>query len=98
MAGSETTRTGSRRSRADMALATAVLAVALYVVAMVVAEEDNGWLWPVAGLVGLVAAVLGWQAGRPRPQGRALAAVVLGGLVFLSILGWVVVAAFTGDL
>lgn len=98
MASHGTTRAGGRISRADIALGTAVVAVALYVVAMLAAEDDNGWLWPVAGVVGAVAAIQGWQVGRSRPHGRALAAIVLGGLVFLTILAWVVVAAFTGDL
>lgn len=47
------------KSRADMALGLAVLAVVLYVVASIVAQEDNDWLWPVAGLVGGGAAVAG---------------------------------------
>ena len=85
------------RSRADVAVGVAGLAVVLYVIAMIVAEEDNGWLWPVAGLVGLAGAILGWKAGAPRPRGKALLAVVLGGLVFLSILLWTVVALATGE-
>jgi hypothetical protein len=78
-----------------------VLAVVLYVVAMAVAGDDDsdyGWLWPVAGVTGLVAAIAGWRAGAPRPRGRALTATVLGGLVFIVILAWIVVAAITGDL
>lgn len=85
-------------SPANLALALAGVALALYVVAMIVAQDDNGFLWPLAGLVGAAAAITGWKAGRPKPRGRALAAVVVGGLVFLVILGWIVVAAFTGDL
>ncbi|HVE98498.1 MAG TPA: hypothetical protein VNA12_04895 [Mycobacteriales bacterium] len=85
--------------RANTALGVSALAVLLYVVAMILDERgDYGWLWPVAGLVGGAGAVMGWQAGRPRPRGRALLAVVLGGLVLLSIVGWIVVAAINGDL
>ena len=88
---------GVMTSRANTALAIAVVSVVLYIVAMVVAQEDNDWLWPVAGLVGGAAAVMGWMADKPKPRGRALAAVVLGGLVFVAILGWVIWAAATGN-
>jgi peptidoglycan/LPS O-acetylase OafA/YrhL len=87
-------------SRTGMALGTSVLAVIVFVVAMLVAGDDNDpqeWLWPVAGVLGLIGAVLGWRAQRP-PKGRALTAVILGGLVFLVILGWTVVALIAGDM
>ena len=90
--------TGPVSQRTDLALGLAVVALILYVVAMVIAQEKNDWLWPVAGLVGGAAAVTGWMAGKPRPRGKALAAVVIGGLIFLAILGWTIVAAATGDL
>jgi hypothetical protein len=85
-------------ARANLAFGLAVVAVVLYVLAMIVAQEENGWLWPVAGLLGGAAAVTGWMAGKPRPRGKALAAVVMGGLVFIVILVWTIVAAATGDL
>ena len=88
-------------SRVNVALGLAVLAVLLYVVSVVVAGDDDsayGWLWPVTAVVGGIAAVLGWRAGSPRPRGKALTATVLGGLVFAFIVGWIVVAAITGDL
>lgn len=88
-------------SNANVALGLALLSVLLYVVALAVAGNDDskyGWLWPVAGVVGAAAAFAGWRAGAPRPRGKALAALVLGGLVFLTIVLWVVVAAFTGNL
>jgi peptidoglycan/LPS O-acetylase OafA/YrhL len=88
-------------SGANVALGLALLSVLLYVVALAVAGDDdseNGWLWPVAAVVGGAAAFAGWRAGSPRPRGKALAALLLGGLVFLSILGWIVVAAFSGNL
>ena len=40
--------------------------------------------------------ISGLDGGRPRPRGNALIAIVLGGLVFLAILGWIVWAAATG--
>ena len=88
-------------SRATTALGLALVALVLYVVAMAVAGDDDssyGFLWPVAGITGGVAALAGWRAGAPRPRGRALGAMVVGGLVFIVILAWIVVAAFTGDL
>ena len=88
-------------SRANVALGLAVLSVLLYVVAVAVAGDDdsgNGWLWPVTGVMGGVAVVAGWRAGAPRPRGKALVATVLGGLVFIVILVWIVVAAISGDL
>lgn len=85
-------------SRANVGLVLAVVAALAFIVAIIVAQEENSWLWPVSGLLGLAGAVTGWTAGKPRPQGRALAAVVIGGLVFLFIAGWVVWAAATGNL
>ena len=85
--------------RANIALALAGVAVALYIVAVIVAQEEkNEWLWPLTGVVGAAAAITGWSAGRPRPRGRALAALVIGGLVFTVILVWVIVAGISGDL
>ena len=81
--------------RTNTALVVSTLAVVLYVVAMLLDENGGyGWLWPVAGLAGGAGAVMGWQSGH---RGRALLAVVLGGLVFLSIVGWIVVAAISGE-
>ena len=84
-------------SRANLALGLSGLAVVLFVIAMIVAQEDNSWLWPVAGLLGGIGAVMGWTADRPRPQGKNLAGVIIGGLVFAAILGWVIWAATTGN-
>ena len=93
-------RTGTPdESKANLGVGLAIVGLVLYVVAMIIAqEEDNGWLWPVAGLTGGAGAVVGWMAGKPRPRGKALAAVIVGGLVFVIILGWIVVAAISGDL
>ena len=49
-------------------------------------------------VVGAAAAITGWSTGRPRPRGRALAAVVIGGLLFAVILAWAIVAGISGDL
>lgn len=85
-------------TRANTALAMAVVAVALFALAMIIAGERNSWLWPVAGVLGGLAAVTGWAVGRPRPHGRALTAVVLGGVVFVTVGGWVVWALATGNM
>lgn len=89
--------TTSDASKATTALGVAGLAAVLYVVAMIMSDGAPEWLWPLAGVLGLVGAVMGWMAGRPRPAGKAMAAVVLGGLVFASILGWIIWAAATGN-
>ena len=90
---------GDHAPRANIALALAGVAVALYIVAMIVAQDEkNDWLWPLAGVVGAAAAITGWSAGRPRPRGRALVAVVIGGLLFAVILAWAIVAGISGDL
>ena len=94
MAEAATTDPGSR---ANVALGVSLVAVAVWVAAMIVAQEDNEWMWPLSGLIGGVGAVMGWTAGKPRPRGRALAAVVLGGIVFAMILGWIIWAAATGN-
>jgi hypothetical protein len=84
-------------SNANVALGLSGAAVLLLVVAMFVATDGNDWLWPLAALLGGIGAFLGWRAGRPKLQGKALAAVVAGGLVFLYIVGWIVWAAATGN-
>ena len=95
-----TTTSGNAASRTTLALGLSVVGALLYVVAMFVAGEDgsNEWMWPVAGVLGLAGAIMGWMAGKPRPQGRALAAVVLGGLTAVIIIGWIVWAAATGNM
>jgi hypothetical protein len=90
--------TAEDSSRANVALALASVGVALYIVAIFVAEEINAeWLWPVSAVVAAAGAITGWSAGRPPPRGRALAAVVLGGLVVAVTLVWFVYAAISGD-
>lgn len=84
-------------SRANTALGVAIAAFVLYVIAMIVAQQDHGWLWPLSGLLGAAGAILGWTAGKPKPRGRALAAVIVGGLVFAVILAWIIWAAATGN-
>jgi hypothetical protein len=91
-----TTTSGSETSRANLALAISGVAVLMFLIA-VVAGDENDWLWPVAGLLGAAGAAAGWMAGKPKLAGKAMLAVVLGGLVFLFILGWIIWAAATGN-
>ena len=84
--------------QANAALGVAGLGVILYVLAIFIAGEGrNDWLWPLALVFGAAGAIIGWMAGRPRPQGRARAAVVAGGLICALTLLWAIVAAITGD-
>lgn len=87
--------------QASTAFKVAIAAVVLWLAAFAFAGDDDagaaGMLWPLAGLTGGVAAVMAWKAGRPRPAGRALTALLLGGLVFVAIVGWTLVALITGE-
>ena len=94
----DTNQVDTASSRATVAMGVSGVALVLYVIAMVMGDDAAPeWLWPVAGLLGLVGAVMGWMAGKPRPAGKAMAAVVVGGLVFLVILGWTIWAVATGN-
>ena len=84
-------------SNANVALGLSAVAALLFVIAMVVANDGNDWLWPLAGVLGGIGAFLGWRVGGPKLQGKALLAVVMGGIVFLFLLGWIVWAAATGN-
>ena len=86
--------------QATPALGISALAVVLFIVALVLEQTGNEveWLWPVAGVLGAVGAIMGWAAGRPRPRGRPLAAAVAGGLIFAVVLAWLIVALITGNL
>ena len=95
-----TVTSGSTASRANLAAALGGVALILLIVAMFVAGDDdsaNGWMWPVAGVLGLAGAIIGWMAGKPKPQGRALLGVVTGGLTAAVIIGWLIWAAATGN-
>ena len=77
-----TRATGGDASRANLAVALAAVAVAVWVVLM--AADADGPIWLVVGVLSAAAAVTGWQAGGgARPVGRTLAAVVVGGLLFI---------------
>ncbi len=97
MAGGARGRTGGGGPLINAALALAGLGVVLFVVAIIVTQDDqNDSLWPVTGPVGAIAALMGWSAGRPRPRGRSLSAIIIGGLLFAFIVGWVIVVGLQG--
>lgn len=76
----------------------AAVAVALFIVAIVVAQEGTtgcggSRAWPGPSRLSPVGAPIGHD-----PAVEPLIAVVVGGLVFALIAGWVIVAAITGNL
>lgn len=54
---------------------------------MFIAVDAKGPIWIVQGLTSLAAVVAGWRAGSgSAPRGLALAAMVIGGLLFVSFV------------
>lgn len=86
--------TNAEASRSNAAIGLAGFAVILFFLAEAIGQE---WLFPVSGVVGAAAVFAGWTAGRPRPAGKPLAAIIVGSLVVLAILSWIVWAAATGN-
>jgi len=79
-------------SRANLAAALAAAAVAVWVV--LIAIDADGPIWLIVGALSLAAAVTGWRAGAGRmPQGRALAALVVGGLLFVMFVVFTIMEA-----
>ena len=74
----------------------AVGAAVLWLVFTVLSVE--GPIWLLVGLLGAAGAITGWRSGGGAPRGRALAAVILGALAFLSVLIFTIVLAISGDL
>ena len=84
-------------SRASTALGVAIAAAVVWVVLAVVDHDGPAWLLVL--VLGGVAAALGWRAGGgARPAGRALAAVIIGGLAFTAVAVWIIVALISGDM
>ncbi len=81
----------------NLALGLAVGAAVLWIAFS--ALSVDGPIWLLVGLLGAAGAVMGWRsAGGAMPRGRALAAVILGALAFVSVLVFTIVLAITGDL
>lgn len=84
-------------SLVNLALGLAIGAAVLWIVFTVLSVE--GPIWLLVGLLGAVAAITGWRSsGGATPRGRALAAVIVGVLAFLSVLVFTIVLAISGDL
>lgn len=80
------------RSRASLAAALAVAAVV--VLAVLIAVDADGPIWILQGVLALAAAVTGWRAGGgAAPRGRALAALVVGGLLFVMFVVFTIMEA-----
>ena len=79
-------------SGANVAVAVAAVAVAVWAVLMAI--DADGPIWILLGVVSLAAAVLGWRAGDgAMPRGRALAALVIGVVLFVMFVVGTILAA-----
>ena len=84
-------------SLVNVALGLAIGAAVLWFIFTVLSVE--GPIWLLVGLLGAAGAITGWRsAGGTTPRGRALAAVIVGALAFLSVLVFTIVLAIGGDL
>lgn len=73
---------GTEPSRANLAAALAVAAVVAW--AVLIAANADGPIWIIVGVLALAAAVTGWRAGAGgMPGGRALAALLVGAVLFV---------------
>ena len=90
--GSPRTTGAAQESRANLAAALAVLAVAVW--AVLVAVDADGPIWIVVGVASLGAAIMGWRAGGgAMPRGRALAALIVGGVLFAMFVVFTIMEA-----
>ena len=81
-------------SQANVAVGLAAATVVLWVILVV--TETEGAIWLLLAALGAVTAFVGWRAGAgARPSGRALAAVVVGVLAVLTVIGWWIVEALS---
>jgi len=79
-------------SRANLAAGLAIAAVVVW--AALIAVDADGPVWIVQGVLALAAAVTGWRAGGGTvPRGRALAAFIVGGLLFVMFVGFTITEA-----
>lgn len=79
--GAPGTAGDEQASRANVAAGLAVLAVAVF--AAFAAADADGPIWLLQGATALAAATTGWLAGGgTMPRGRALAALVVGVVLF----------------
>jgi FtsH-binding integral membrane protein len=88
----DTSATPTTTSRGNLALGLGLAALVTWVIAVIVAgdNDEHGWLWVVMAALGLGALVAGLSANPGRPHGRALVGTVIGGLLVLLFLGFVI--------
>ena len=90
--GAQGTSGPARPSLGNLAAGLAVAAVVVW--AVLTAVDADGPIWIVLGVLALAAAITGWRAGSGRmPRGRALAALVVGGLLFIIFVGFTIAEA-----
>ena len=81
-------------SQTNVAVGLAAATVVLWVILVI--TEAEGAIWLLLAALGAVTAFVGWRAGAgARPSGRALAAVVVGVLAFLTVIGWWIVESLS---
>jgi hypothetical protein len=74
-------------------LGLGIAAVAGFILAAVVVGSDDepGWLWLIAPVIGLGALAAGFTAREGgRFPGRAVIGMVIGALAVLNLIGWVI--------
>ena len=83
---------GAEPSGANLAAAIAVAAVVAW--AVLVAVDADGPIWIIVGVLALAAAITGWRAGAGgMPRGRALAALVVGTVLFVVFVVFTIMEA-----
>jgi len=76
-------------SRANLALGLAITGVVVWIA--LIATDHDGPLWLLQPVLGAAAAITGWRAGGGgAPRGRALVAVVVGGLLFAMFAAFII--------
>jgi len=92
MGSAERPAEGADPSRANVAAALAAAAVAAWLV--LIAVDADGPIWIIQGALALAAVVTAWRAGAgAMPRGRALAALVVGGLLLTMFVVFTIVEA-----
>lgn len=83
---------GTEPSQANLAVALAAAAVVVMIVLN--AADADGPIWIIEGVLALAAAVTGWRAGGGRmPAGRALAALIVGTVLFVVFVVFTIMEA-----
>ena len=90
--GAQRTAAGPEPSRANLAAGLAIAAVVVW--AVLIAVDADGPIWIVEGVLALAAAAAGWRAGGgAMPRGRPLAALIVGGVLFLLFVAFTIAEA-----